>query len=864
MWNRREFLKTGALGASGLALGSETKASSIPYPEPQSPLESLPDLKPAKWIWFPSGRTLANTFVLFRRSMEIKKGLISAKGWIMGDSRYILHLNGQRIQFGPSPADPRYPEIDPVDLSQVLNQGSNTLGATVLYYGHGDGTWPGGKAGFLFYLVLEYARGERQILVSDIDWDTKVATSWRPGQYKRWYLRALQEEFDARLYPYGWTENGFEPDESWMPAFELDADPNEPALATHYPDYLGDISLSGKSKPMRERSVPMLQEQLVPIKHLSNSFYVHWRQDPRLYFDMKVLQAYEVGHAVSVERLSKQSWRLKRSVTDGSVLTFELGEQMVGWPYFTIEAPAGTTIELLVQEAHDPNRSEIINSHFNAWTRFISDGQKRRFECFDYESLRWLQLHIHPGAGEVIISEVGVRRRHFPWPHTALVQLKEASLQQLASATLNTLNNNAQETIVDGMGRERQQYSGDVGHVIHVLCGIMGEYQLAARYIRTFSQGITLDGYFLDCWPAYDRLARISQRQLGLTPWGPLLDHGIAFCFDNWHYYQYTADPSPLDESFPRLLRFFDYLSTLVREDGLLPVEDIGVPTVWLDNYYTDQGDKQCAFNLYAVAACLYALAPLCELRGENEWKAKILAFAHQLLKNTQRRFWDKEQQIFVANLPWRTQESHFDERSLSLAILYDLCPQNASQKATEILVSPPSESYAKAFPANAGWRYWALAKANQTQSIYQDLTQKWAHLPSVLLNNSLQEDWEVKADSKAQWSHAAMAPLFSLTMCFLGIKPLVPGGKVLEMKPQLGKLADFSIRYHTPKGSILVSSNGQQGERQLSWQIEGEIELELVLTEAEESPLDKLKEKSTGWKRYRGGKKGVLQLKFT
>lgn len=864
MWNRRDFLKTGALGASGMALGSESKASSIPYPEIQAVLDSLPDLKPAKWIWFPSGRTLANTFVLFRRSIELKKDLVSARGWIMGDSRYILHVNGERIQFGPSPADPRYPEIDPIDLTKILNQGANTIGATVLYYGHGDGTWPGGKPGFLFYLELVYARGERQILVSDINWDTKVATSWRPGQYKRWYLRALQEEFDARLYPYGWAENNFELDKSWMPAFELDGDPNEPALASSYPDYLGDISAPASIEQMRERSLPMLKEQLVPTKHLANSFYVHWRQDPRLYFDMKVFQPYEVGHAVSVEKLSKQSWRLKRSVTDGSVLTFELGEQMVGWPYFSIEAPAGTTIELLVQEAHDPNRAGIINSHFNAWTRFICDGQKRRFECFDYESLRWLQLHIHPGAGEVIISEVGVRRRHFPWPHTALVQLKEQSLQQLAAATLNTLNNNAQETIVDGMGRERQQYSGDVGHVIHVLCGIMGEYQMAARYIRTFSQGITLDGYFLDCWPAYDRLARISQRQLGLTPWGPLLDHGIAFCFDNWHYYQYTADSAPLDESFPRLLRFFDYLSSLVREDGLLAVEDIGVPTVWLDNYYASQRDKQCAFNLYAVAACQYALVPLCEQRGENEWKAKILNFAQQLLKNTQRHFWDKEQQVFVGNLPWRTQESHFDERSLSLAVLYDLCPQNASQKAVEILVSPPNEAYAKAFPANAGWRYWALAKANQTQSIYQDLIQRWAHLPSVLLNNSLQEDWEVKADSKAQWSHAAMAPLFSFTMCFLGIRPIVPGGKVLEMKPQLGELADFSIRYHTPEGSILISSNGVQGARQLSWEIEGEIELELVLAEAEEIALDKLKEKSTGWKRYRGGEKGVLQLKYT
>ncbi|MEL7531908.1 MAG: family 78 glycoside hydrolase catalytic domain [Bacteroidota bacterium] len=865
MWNRREFLKTSALGASAFSfVDPQGQLPPIPNYEEQEQPYALPDLSPAKWVWFPSGRTLPNTFVLFRRSIEIKAKLVSAKGWIMGDSRYLLHLNGERIQFGPGPADPRYPEVDPVDLASFLDPGQNTIAATVLYYGQGDGTWPGGKPGFLFFLELVYASGERQVIVSDIDWDCKVATSWRPGQYKRWYLRALQEEFDANLYPYGWDQNDFQIDRSWMPAMELQADPNAPSLSTNYPDYLGNIGLAKDSSKMRARSTPLLDEQQVLVKHLANSFYVGWRQDPHLYFDMKVLQPYEVGHASSVSKLSKQSWRVKRSATDGSVLTFELAEQMVGWPYFTVEAPKGTKIELLVHEAHDPKRAEIINTHFNAWTRFISDGQKRRFECFDYESLRWLQLHIHPGEGEVIISEVGVRRRLFPWPHQPLVQLKDQGLQSLTAATFNTLNNNAQETIVDGMGRERQQYSGDVGHVIHVLCGLMGEYQLAARYIRTFSQGMTLDGYFLDCWPAYDRLARISQRQMGLTRWGPLLDHGIAFCYDNWHYHQYSGDTAPLQESFPRLLRFYSYLKSIIRENGLLPVEDIGVPTVWLDNSYKQQADKQCAFNLYAVAAFRHALAPLCELMQENDWASEIRTTADNLLKATQRHFWDKEQAVFVANLPRRTLNSQYDERSLSLAVMYDLCPQNELQSTLNILRELPQEDYFGAFPANAGWRYWALSKAGEMKPIYQDLKERWTRMPSISLNNSLQEDWEVKADSKSQWSHAAMAPVYALSMCFLGIRPSVPGGKKMEMRPQLGELQDFSIRYYNPHGSILISSSGPLGNRQLSWEIAGDWELELVLNEQEKVALEKLKSSEKGWKRYRVGKKEKLNLRFT
>ena len=37
---------------------------------------------------------------------------------------------------------------------------------------------------------------------------------------------------------------------------------------------------------------------------------------------------------------------------EGVWALFELAEQMVGFPFFTIEAPAGTVVELMVQESH--------------------------------------------------------------------------------------------------------------------------------------------------------------------------------------------------------------------------------------------------------------------------------------------------------------------------------------------------------------------------------------------------------------------------------------------------------------------------------------------------------------------------------
>jgi hypothetical protein len=84
---------------------------------------------------------------------------------------------------------------------------------------------------------------------------------------------------------------------------------------------------------------------------------------------------------------------------------------------------------------------------------------------------------------------------------------------------------------------------------------------------------MTLDGFFLDCWPAFDRLARLMQRQMGTTVWGPILDHGVGFNFDCWQHYLETGDIDSLREPYPRLLRFARYLESIRRDDLMMPVE---------------------------------------------------------------------------------------------------------------------------------------------------------------------------------------------------------------------------------------------------------------------------------------------------
>ena len=330
------------------------------------------------------------------------------------------------------------------------------------------------------------------------------------------------------------------------------------------------------------------------------------------------------------------------------------------------------------------------------------------------------------------------------------VQIDEPPLQRLIAASLNTLNGSAQETVMDGGARERQQYSGDCGHQLHAIHLTMGESRLPARFLSTWSQGMMEDGYFLASWPGCDQLVRIDERELQSPGWGPILDHGVGFNFDCYYHYMYSGRLDDLREPYPRLLRFARYLEGQVGADGLMPVENIGVPCVWMDHVaYQRQRHKQCAYNLYAAAMFQHALAPICRAFGDRAQERSVRSLGQKLQAAAVRRFWDSQRGVFVNNLPWLGEEPgvRMDDRSLATAVLFDQCPGGTTAMALRVLAECPPEM-GFSYPANAGWRLWALGEGGRADVIVKDYRERWATLPSVLENLTLQEDWVVQPDS--------------------------------------------------------------------------------------------------------------------
>ena len=318
-------------------------------------------------------------------------------GWMTADSRYRLTVNGQRVQWGPAPCDPRQLDVDPMDITALLRPGKNVMAVEVLYYGIGEGTWAAGKPGLLFHAVIETPQGEPLRIVSD----EFLAMHGRPGA-SACSTEALVPAGAAggiRRAPasvglgHGRVHAGRALDGSHGAVLSARQTAVLQRLLHDRLDRPGSAGReclacaadsAGREKSMcRSKDWPTSGQVQVEARSAATGS------------TSACPNSFEIARPAQVEEVSPGTWRLPATAERTGVLaTFEFAEQIVGFPYFEIEAPAGTIVELMTQEAHDPQATAWMDNHFYAWSRFICREGVNRFEAFDYESLRWLQLHV--------------------------------------------------------------------------------------------------------------------------------------------------------------------------------------------------------------------------------------------------------------------------------------------------------------------------------------------------------------------------------------------------------------------------------------------------------------------------------------
>ncbi len=794
--SRRRFLQSATAGAGAAPLAGAGQSPGLPEASrPPAPL-SLE----AKWIWYPELRTLPCTFVFFRREFElpsIPREAVAA--WVSGNSRYHLYVNGQYVQRGPAPCDPRYWDADPVELGRHLKRGTNTIAALVCSFGTGESTYIAyGRGGFLFEADLRLPDGRK--LITDESWLTLRARCWPPGAYRRERLyRALQEQFDARLYPAGWQNAGFDAGR-WRPASV------QPA------------------RRVFARAIPLLREERVTPARLSGTEKLKWKIPPEEYFENYTPDAFEERREPAAPERNAGSGLFPVDVEAGpdesAVVTFEFEEEVCGHPFVKLRAPEGAVVEILFAESRQPDEL-LLRSFAGDWVRLITGAGETDFEAFDYEALRVLQFVVRGGAGPVRILEAGVTRRVYPYRFKPDVRTPDSALNRVVSAATNTHVILCTDVMVDNVARERQQYAGEIGHSKLCCYYGFGEYVQPARMIRSLAPGQSTEGWFLDCWPAFGRIDDLWRRHLGLTRWGPLVDHALAYVNSIAHHYLFSGDRRLVEELYPRVVRFDDWLQRQVGPDGMLPVSGYTWAYVWIDhNGWESQADKQAALNLDYAGYLEQGLARIADWMAEPRRAAAARERAREVLRRVREAYWSSQHGVFVDNLPRVAQdgELRLHDRTCAVALLTGAIPEGEQARTLEILASLPTSRSPSTFelrepraklgfshPPNAGWRLAALSRHGYGGAVVKDLRERWGSRKALLENNTLAECWDADLEKRGIWTRCqnSAVPLFILYGEVLGIRPTAPAFATFDVRPQLGDLTEIEGTVHAPRGDI-------------------------------------------------------------
>ncbi len=131
-----------------------------------------------KWIGANRNQSATNTWIAYRKTVNLSQVPEEAPAKIAVDSKYWLWINGRLVVFegglkrGPNPLDTYY---DEVDIASFLQPGENIIAVLVWYFGKdGFSHKSSGRAGLLFD-----CRTRNLNIVSDRSWQSTLVSAYR-------------------------------------------------------------------------------------------------------------------------------------------------------------------------------------------------------------------------------------------------------------------------------------------------------------------------------------------------------------------------------------------------------------------------------------------------------------------------------------------------------------------------------------------------------------------------------------------------------------------------------------------------------------------------------------------------------------
>jgi alpha-L-rhamnosidase len=697
---------------------------------------------------------------MLRRSFRVTKPVARARVYSSGLAYNLLTINGGTA--GDGVLEPGFTDYARTvhyttrDVTSLLRPGENVV-ATELGSGHFDDatkTWDWGwddaewraTPRLRLDLYLTYTDGSEEVVRSDGSW--KVSTEG-PRRYDSFYLG---ETYDARREIAGWRQPAFD-DSAWPAARVVSGPAGVPRAEAQEPIRVVDV------RPAGTRSEP-----------------------------------------------------------SPGVFVYDVGQNLTGWAEIRVRAPAGTAVEVFYSEKLNPDGTASSDGNGLVFGQLQTDdyvargrGDEVWTPSFSYKGFQYVQVSgpggkpLPDGASVTVARILHVRS---DLARRSSFESGQATLDRIHRNTTWAIQSNMLGVVTDTPVYEKNPWTGDAQLTAGAASLLFDTERLYGKMFQDMVDAQTPQGEVPLLCPSnqnYGYLGKPAFKPVDCCGATPAWD---AFWFViPWETYRRCGDPAGLEKVYPAMRRYLDdWIPRWTDKDG------DGHPhtlTSGLGDWVAPEGVP----TLNALASSAY-YAYLVRIAGDA---ARVLGKADDVARYEE--LFGKVRSDFNARFlgedgVYREKATEpFIETAQILPLAFGLVPDDrraavAARLADDIVNARGGNAWVGVLGARyvlpvltaTGHHDVALTVATQTDE------PSWGYWTDVLKFTALGESWP--ADTRSRNHHFFGAIVQWLYEELAGLRPLEPGYRVVEFRPEIPKtgLESVSVSYESVRGTVATS----------------------------------------------------------
>jgi alpha-L-rhamnosidase len=715
----------------------------------------------AKWCWTTARLPRPwNTYVLFRKVIELSDRSAAAVVRVSADARYVLFVNGRRVHQGPARCFPHAQSYDTLDLADFLTAGVNSICAVVHQFGLPTAQSVYRDAsGFLLDGVIEAASGEAIGLHTPDGWLCREALGWRKHVARISAELGFQEHFDADADPPDWMmpEYAATEDAGWRPPVTVAQVNGQPWVS------------------MRPRGVPLLASGIASFSAIVAQFtgenargykvaediYHHAIQETR----KKVKAGLELPDAMLKD---DDQVTILAPPPDGQFHLAVLDLGLVHTAHMILDladAAGDEIIDVLYLGVLEKTGAPLLEAsgEYAPADRYRCRPGAQRWESFWPKGFRYAALIFRNIEKPLKIRHVGARTVHAALERLGSFKSSDERLDAIYEAAAATLCACTLDAYVDAPSSQSQQWS-HARVVARAAAGVFGDQSLMARGIVQMALSQASDGAMHGHPPSDDP-----------SGWG--LDAMFAWIGTLWEHCFHGGQTELLLDCRASLDRLLEFLAAREGSDGFgqLP---------------PDGDDARAAtINLLYLQSLRWSAGIYRDLKLEKDG-ARLARKAEALAKSIERQFWDDKEKVWKDN----TTSDQISVDTNALAVLLDLRPDDHAAIARDVIH--------KTLTARRGGKIIAPSPATTAHAL-DALIHAGLRAEAIDLLRAKWDQWTTAGGGGL----AAMAavPLYLLPQQILGVIPIEVGWQRVRIAPLVAGLEFARGVVPSPHGLIRV-----------------------------------------------------------